>query len=71
MVGPLNTSIFTVGPGFPVELQLMTWVDPCVQISPPFGDSTFIDVPLSVLIVNGASLVSVYAALFVLVILIL
>ena len=70
-VEPLNTSIFTVGPGLPVELQLITCVDPCVHISPPFGDSTLIDAPLAVLMVKGASLISVYAALLVLVTLIL
>jgi hypothetical protein len=40
---PFRRTIFTVDPGLPVYLQVMVWVVPRFQVSPPFGEVTVIE----------------------------
>jgi len=56
---PLRSSIFTLDPGLPVYDQLIVWVDPAVQVSPPLGEVTVIDGSVGPVIVKLALLVSV------------
>ena len=64
---PLRSSIFTVDPGLPVYDQLIVWVDPAVQVSPPLGEVTVIDGGAGPVIVKLPSLASLQALFVVLV----
>ena len=38
----LSSSILTLAPGLPAEVQVMVWTVPRIQLSPPFGEVTVI-----------------------------
>ncbi len=42
-VPAFRTSIFTLDPTSPEDVQVIRGVEPCVQDSPPFGDVTVMD----------------------------